>query len=167
MSRTTITRTGAICYRTKPMPLSLASSFALMLQGNAERFCEVAITQSQRTKAESYFVQFRPVNPQRQGDLYEREFNARKERGETEGLDYIFWADPDNPAVTWCFNPASGETYQLGLCSCSCPDYQIRCERAGLLCKHLHSRSAQAERRAEIERAARHERCLRNRNRDF
>lgn len=136
---------GVIRYRSKTMPLSLAASFARCLQANETRFCDVEITPAQRTKEEKFFVQFRPVNPDRQGDLYEAQYNARADRAQAEGMDYIFWADPDAPNTHWVFNPLSGETYTLTPFSCSCPDYQFRCNAAGLKCKHQHALQVQAD----------------------
>ncbi len=143
MSRTTITTEVAICYRSKNMSLSLASSFARCIEANKTRFCDVAISPSKA--AEKYFVTFRPVSTDRQGDLYEAQYNARADRAQVEGLEYIFWPDADNPGTDWCFNPLSGETYQVSLFECSCPDYQFRCKNAGLKCKHQHSRQVQAD----------------------
>ena len=143
MARTTITTEGAIVYRSKNMPLSLASGFARCIEANASRFCDVAIVPSKA--AEKYFVQFRPVNRERQGDLYEAQYNARADRAQAEGSDYIFWPDADNPGTDWCFNPLSGETYQVSLFDCTCADHVYRCAPAGLVCKHRHARQLQAD----------------------
>jgi hypothetical protein len=144
MSRTTITQAGAIVYRTKNMDIAHAAAFARCIEANNGRFTSVEIVEA-RTKEEAYFVTFRPVSPERQGDMYEQQWNVRKERAEQEGAEYIFWRDTDNPGTDWCFNPKSGETYQVSTFSCSCPDYVYRCEKAGLLCKHQQARTMQAE----------------------
>lgn len=145
MARTTITSEGAICFRSKIMPLSLASSFAKCIEANASRFTDVSITPAKRTKEEKYFVQFRPVSADRQGAMYEAEYSARAERAQSEGADYIFWPDADNPGTDWCFNPISGETYQVSLFDCTCADHVYRCNKAGLVCKHRHARQMQAD----------------------
>jgi hypothetical protein len=144
MSRTTITQTGTIAYRTKNMDLARAAAFARCLAANAARFTSVTI-ETARTKAEQYFVTFRPTSETRQGNLYQAEWDARKERAEAEGAEYIFWRDPDKAGVDWCFNPKSGETYEVSTFECSCPDHQFRCKNAGLLCKHQQARTLQAE----------------------
>jgi hypothetical protein len=180
MSRTTITPTGTICYRSKCLPLSIAASFAKCVQANATRFCDVEIQKSDKSRSEKFFVTFRPVNPTRQADLYEAQYNARAERAQQEGSEYIFWKDTDNPGTDWCFNPVSGETYQVSTFSCSCPDYLFRCEKAGLLCKHQQARTLQFEagtlgktdkvtRREQSSeaKAARAARCLASLNSDF
>lgn len=139
MSRTTINPDGAIVYRTKTMELTRAAAFAQCIQANGTRFESVEIVESKHTKEESYFVTFRPVNTERQGDLYEAQWNVRKERAAEEGADYIFWKDTDRPMVHWCFNPKSGETYEVTPFGCTCPDYYYRCSKAGLHCKHIHA----------------------------
>jgi hypothetical protein len=144
MSRTTITTDGTICFRTKNLPLSIAANFARCIEANKTRFCDVAITPA-KTKEEKYFVQFRPVSADRQGAMYEAQYNARIERAQAEGMDYIFWQDPDFPNSHWCFNPTSGETYQVTPFSCTCADYTYRCDRAGLKCKHQQAFQLQAD----------------------
>ena len=145
MSHVTITTEGAIVYRTKTMTMSRAAAFARMIQSNADRFTSVEIKPAQRTRIASFIVTFQPVSRERQEDLYEQQFNARKDRAEAEGMDYIFWPDPDRTGVTWCYNPNSGETYEVQTFSCSCPDYHYRCEKAGLLCKHQQALTLQRE----------------------
>ena len=144
MPHVTITTDGAICYRSKTMTVERAAAFARCLAANAERFTSVEIVLA-RTKETAYFVQFRPVNPERQGDIYEQQWNVRAERAQQEGAEYIFWRDADKAGVTWCFNPQSGETYEVTPFSCTCPDYHYRCEKAGLHCKHQHALQMQRE----------------------
>jgi hypothetical protein len=180
MSRTSILPTGAIVYRTVLLPLAQAANFAKCLQANQTRFCDVEITPSARSKSEKFFVQFRPVSTDRQGALYQQQYDARKDRAAVEGAEYIFWKDTDNPGTDWCFNPVSGETYQVSTFECSCPDHQFRCKPAGLLCKHQQARTLQFEagtlgktdkvtrREQSFEaKAARAARCLASLNSDF
>lgn len=141
---TTILTNGAIAYRTKPMELARAAAFAKCIEANAGRFTSVEISQA-RAKTEQYFVTFRPTSETRQGDLYQAEWDARQQRAQEEGAEYIFWRDTDNPGVDWVFNPKSGETYQVSTFGCTCPDYMFRCEKAGLLCKHQQARTIQAD----------------------
>ena len=130
MPHVTITTDGAICYRSKTMTVERAAAFARCLAANAERFTSVEIVLA-RTKETQYLVQFRPVDPERQGDIYEQQWNVRAERAQQEGAEYIFWRDADKAGVTWCFNPQSGETYEVTPFGCTCPDYHYRCRRPG------------------------------------
>jgi predicted nucleic acid-binding Zn finger protein len=143
MSRTTITQTGAIVYRTKTMELSLAAAFARCIEGNSGRFTSVEIVEA-RTKEEAYFVTFRPVSTERQGMLYQEQFNIRQQRAEDEGQDYIYWKD-EHPGSWWVFNPKSGETYQVGVFSCTCADYHYRASKIGVPCKHMHALKVQSD----------------------
>jgi hypothetical protein len=140
---TTILNNGSIAYRTKPMDIARAAAFAKCITANSARFTSVEIVEA-RTKAEQYFVTFRPTSETRQGDLYQEQWDVRKERAEVEGAEYIFWRDPDKAGVTWCFNPMSGETYEVTPFSCTCADYVYRCEKAGLHCKHMFALDAQS-----------------------
>lgn len=144
MSRTTITPLGAIAYRTRNMEQTKAAAFARCIEANAARFRDVQVCEA-HTATPQFYVQFRPTSAARQADLYEAAFNARKDRADREGAEYLFWPDPDHAGSHWCFNPLSGETYQVETFSCSCPDYQMRCSRAGLLCKHQQALTMQRE----------------------
>lgn len=143
MPHTAIQTDGSIVYRTKLMPLTRAASFARCLDGNT-RFTSVMLEKPAKAKADKFFVTFRPANPERQTALYQTEWDKREARAENEGGDYIFWKDPDG-RFWWVFNPLSGETYELTPFSCSCPDYQFRCNKAGLHCKHMHALQLQAD----------------------
>lgn len=120
MPHTTITTDGAIVYRTKLMEAERAAAFARMIGANTARFEAVQIVPS-TGKTERYFVTFRPVNAQRQTDLYEAEYDKNVARAASEGADYLFWKDPDNVYRPWVFNPKSGETYPMDKGFCQCP----------------------------------------------
>ncbi len=172
----TITSTGAICYRTKLMELARAAAFARCIGGNTDRFADVTIEESGRARSDAkFFVQFRPISRERQEALYGAQFDLRTQRAEAEGADYIFWQD-DSRRFWWCFNPKSGETYEVSAGGCTCPDHEFRCKRAGLQCKHVQALGMQAEagtlgktdkvtRTPEAE--ARRQRVLANIARDF
>ena len=135
MPHTTIDETGAVVYRTKLMEIARAGAYARMIGANAGRFEGVKIVAS-AGKTARYFVQFRPVSVQRQGDIYGAEHQKNAARAEAEGGDYIYWKDPDIARRTWVFNPASGETYDMWSGICQCPQKQFRLTQAALLCKH-------------------------------
>ena len=144
MPREFIAPDGKIFFRTKLMPFEQAESFARCLTANVTRFCDVDRLLSEKAKGDRcYFVQFRPVNPERQWEQIERQNSARLFRGMDEGPCYIFALDTDGPRpYYWIFNPLSGETYQTDSFGCSCPDYQFRCKKlahAALQCKHMHA----------------------------
>lgn len=136
---------GAICYRTKPMEPGQAARFARCLLANRDRFCDVQQHDSSHTRTPKVFITFRPVNRERQGDMYLRQWDARKERAQDEGWDYIFWPDPDRRGLYWCFNPLSGETYEVTCFDCTCPDYRYRCSKAAIQCKHMQAWEMQSE----------------------
>jgi len=147
MGRELIQPDGSIVYRTKLFRnLALASAFARCVKANSTRFTDVFVnaSDSPRTKGDAWYVTFRPVNRERHLDMLERQQDARKQRGYTEGLDYIFWPDPDKCGVWWCFNPLSGESYEVTSFECTCADFTYRCNKAGLNCKHQHALEAQA-----------------------
>ena len=135
MPHTTIDATGAVVYRTKLMEAERAAAYARMIGANETRFCAVKIVAS-TGKTARYFVEFRPVNIQRQADLYEVEYNKNVARAASEGADYIYWKDTDKPLLTWVFNPRSGETYEMWQGRCACPQKRFRLERAAMHCKH-------------------------------
>ena len=136
MSNQTIRPDGTVVYRTKLMDFARATAFARCIEANAN-FQDVVLEQSTRAKTEQYLVTFRPASRARQCDMLDREQDARTDRAHTEGGDYVFWQDPDRGYLYWCYNPISGETYEVTIGSCSCPDYHYRCERAGIQCKHM------------------------------
>jgi hypothetical protein len=137
MPHETINSDGTISYRTKLLrDLQFAARFARCLRANATRFCDVEIVPSLKAKGDAWYVSFRPINRERQIEMLERQADARRQRAAEEGLDYIFWADPDHTGSYWCFNPKSGETYEVSIFSCTCPDYEFRCKRAAIQCKH-------------------------------
>ena len=70
------------------------------------------------------------------GTLYEAEWNKNAARAEAEGADFIYWKDPDEWRRTWVFNPKSGETHEMWLGRCACPQKKFRLDRAALHCKH-------------------------------
>ena len=144
MPREFIDPGGKVFFRTKLMPFEQAERFARCLTANATRFCEVDWLLSEKAKGDrAYFVQYRPVNPDRQWEQLERQNTARMFRALDEGPCYEFALDTDGPApFYWIFNPLSGETYQTCSFSCSCPDYEYRCKKlayAGVHCKHMHA----------------------------
>lgn len=174
MARTIINQDGAVVYRTKTMQLAQAAAFAKCLQANADRFMGVEIVEA-RTKVEQYFVAFQPVSRERQADMYEGQFNARKERAEVELTTFIFWKDPDRMGVYWCFSEGSGNTYELTTFDCDCPDATFRAARAGLVCKHRHALQMQidagmvgkTDKKSPLEREARNARIMASIDRDF
>jgi hypothetical protein len=135
------------------MTLARAAAFSKCLEANDD-FSVVAIEESQRAKGEArWFVVFVPVNPQRLADIADRQQDARAQRAADEGANYLFALDKDaGRPFFWVFNPKSGETYEVDPRGhCSCPDFQYRCEVAGLRCKHLVAVQSGQGRREEFQ----------------
>ena len=140
MSRPTIQSDGSIVYRTKLIFEAKAQSFAAMLRGNS-RFEDVKVKHSGRAKSDAaFFVTFQPVSEVRKDAIFMDQWKAREQRALDQ--ECIFWPDPDLINVWNCFSCKSGETYQVTLGDCTCPDYHFRCQKAGLNCYHQHSLSA-------------------------
>jgi predicted nucleic acid-binding Zn finger protein len=131
VKRSIITLEGNIAYRTKNFPdLSAAHRFVKCLGGNS-RFVDIEMQQSRFGR---YFVTFRPASEERQADLTALEQDKRNTRAIEKTFE--FWRDPDNRRLYHCFSVASGETYQITPEDCTCPDWQYRCKKAGIRCKH-------------------------------
>jgi predicted nucleic acid-binding Zn finger protein len=130
------------------MDLAQARSFARCLDCNTGRFQNVEIHRSERSRDEKFFITFQPVSASRLDALHSRQQEARQLRAEQQ--EFIFWQDPDCKHVYWCFSVASGETYQVTIGDCSCPDYKFRCQIAGIQCKHMLAWSRQRRENAII-----------------
>ena len=134
MARTTILQDGTVGYRTKLMEPAQARRFAKCLEANS-RFRMVDVVVSDRAKSDkNTFVTFHPSSDVRQADIYMGQWEQRQARASAEGGDYIFVQDRWK---TWCYNPISQETYEIDSCGCTCPDFQFRCRKAALHCKHM------------------------------
>ena len=96
---------------------------------------------SQASKSPKWFVTFEPTAEARKDAIHACQQDARAQRAAEQ--EFIFWPDGDKVNVYWCFSVASGETYEVTLGDCSCPDYQFRCQNAGIQCKHMLAWSAQ------------------------
>ncbi len=136
-----ITSDGFFAYRTRCMEYEQAESFALCLKANRSRFTSIGVELSPRAKGQrAWFVTFQPVNPDRMADIGDREQAARIQRADREGADYIFVIDTHSPRPFYrCFNPKSGETYELDHSTCDCPDHVYRLNKVsgfGIRCKH-------------------------------
>jgi hypothetical protein len=146
MSNEIITQDGFIRYQTKSMQeFDAAIRFARCLQSNSSRFCDVEVVEVKTRKGLGYRVTFRPTNVERQKDMYERQYNARQERGQAEGAEYVVWADCEEANRWNCFNPRSGETYSVTMFSCTCKDFTYRCSPAAIQCKHQAAVYSQRE----------------------
>lgn len=142
MPRTTIQPDGRISYRTSLFPVQAkAQSFARCLTANDTRFEHVMIHASERSKWPKWFVTFEPKAEARKDAIHSAQQDNRAQRA-AEG-EFIFWPDGDKVSVYWCFSVASGETYEVTLFDCTCADYEFRCRRAGIQCKHMLAWSAQ------------------------
>lgn len=132
---------AGITYRTKCLPQPQAERFARCVDANP-LFTDVSLNTSTRAKGERcHFVTFRPVNPDRQQDMAVRQQLSREERAMSEGSAYVWALDKDGGRPFFWLMSASGEVYEVDLQgrSCSCPDFQYRCEGAGLECKHIQA----------------------------
>jgi hypothetical protein len=148
MPRTTIQPDGRVTYRTSLFAsLAKAQAFARCLQSNTGRFEHSMVHESQTSKTSKWFVTFEPTLASRKDAIHAGQQEARQARAEEQ--EFIFWPDPDRltangtPMFWWCFSVASGETYEVSIGDCSCPDYQFRCRNAGMNCKHQLAWSSQ------------------------
>jgi hypothetical protein len=142
-----LTHSG-LTYRTKLLAEDRARRFAACLTKNG-KFTEVEVEVSTRAKNwyQRHFVRFRPVNPERQQEMLDREQDSREARAATEGQDYTFVWDPDSiQPFAWCHNPKSGETYEVTVFDCTCPDFRYRCHGVGIRCKHMAALQEATER---------------------
>lgn len=135
------TRDGFFAYRTKLLTFDAAQTFALCVRANLTRFTNVNVEHSNTARGErAWFVTFQPVSGDRMADVADREQASRIQAADREGAAYLFLLDVDSPRPFYrVYNPTSGETYELDSSSCSCPDFQYRCNRVpgfGLKCKH-------------------------------
>lgn len=133
-----LTHRGLV-YRTKLLTTDQAWRFATCLKANS-RFTDVLMVHSSRaTGPRRYYVAYRPSNPDRQAELTAHQQQSREERALAEGSGYT-WVRDGNAArpFFWCLS-TSGEVYEVDPKggTCSCPDFECRCRRAGISCKHL------------------------------
>lgn len=124
-------------FRTKLLTEERARRFAACLQANG-RFLDVKVEVSKRASSfyRRHFVSYAPASEERQRELLCRQQDSRQRRAETEGSDYLFVLDRDSvQPFYWCYNPRSGETYEVTQFDCSCPDFRYR--GPGVRCKHM------------------------------
>lgn len=132
----TISASLGLAYRTKALSPDQAARFARCLQANPH-FAQVRIHASPRSTGRC-FVAYTPTNPDRCAEMLAREADKRSAKAAAEGSAYGFALDPDSPQpFAWCLNPVSGETYEVTLFDCSCPDFRFRCQGVGVRCKHM------------------------------
>jgi predicted nucleic acid-binding Zn finger protein len=138
---------NGVRYRTKLLTEDRAKRFAACLRGNS-RFTDVEVEESGRARNwyQRHFVSYSPVNEERQQEMLDRQRDARQARAGDEGRDYVFVLDQDSiQPFCWVFNPKSGETYEVTLFDCSCPDFRYRCRGTGVRCKHMLALAAAVE----------------------
>lgn len=130
-------RDGNAQYRTRLMTRDSAIRFCRCLQAN-ERFLRAEAVRSDRANGErSWFVQYIPARQQRRDHMQFALQQARVLRSEAEGDAYQFYADDQlRGGAVWCLS-VSGEVWETSRGQCSCPDYTVRCRKAGIVCKHV------------------------------
>lgn len=127
---------SGVVYRTKALSADQAARFAKCLSANPN-FGSVEVAPSPRA-AGKQIVTYVPANTARQAAMLAREVDKRAAKAAEEGQEYGFALDPDSPQpFAWCFNPTSGETYEVTLFDCSCPDYRFRLKGTAVRCKHM------------------------------
>jgi len=132
---------------TKLMDIEHAGRWARCLTANS-RFTSVEIQTSRRAKSAHvrYFVTYLPSSASRQTAMLDRQQDARNRRADEQ--EFTFCHDGDHDFYH-CLSHTSGETYDVTLNSCSCPDHQFHCAANGLACKHRLA-LASALRRGEV-----------------
>lgn len=134
MTRSTIREDGKVTYRTSLFSsLPKAQAFAKCVSSNATRFESVLVHKSLTAKTDKWFVTFLPVNESRKDAIFQTQIDSRTARAESQ--EFIFW-QAEETNVWWCFSVHSGETYEVTLFDCDCPDYVCRCQKLGIQCKH-------------------------------
>lgn len=145
MPREFIAPNGNIYFRTKLLRPEQADRFASCLAANASRFTDVESVLSQQAKGERCcFVQYRPVNLDRQWKQVERQQKQRTRKAQTEGCCYDWLLDTDGTRPFYGCHSTSGEVYEVTSGECSCPDFQFRLKKVahfGLRCKHIEALS--------------------------
>lgn len=124
-------------YRTRLLTRPHAEAFARCLRANS-RYADVAICESPRAQnpIRRFFVRFRPSQEGRAAALLTRQQAARLQRAHTTASGYLS-VRSECGRFYYLLNLGSGEVYEThprGVCTC--PDYEIRCRKAGIECKH-------------------------------
>lgn len=133
---------GRIEYRTALLEAPQAAAFAACLSANP-LFAHAHVVESNQTKnaTRRWFVAYQPSSPERQAAIAARQQEKRIARAAEEGDRYIWVSDAPRPV--WLLIASSGGTYEVytnaqgQAVACNCPDSELRCQDAGLLCKHL------------------------------
>lgn len=115
-----------------------AERFAKCLRAN-DRFTAVEVEESPQARHPKirFFVAFAPTSQARIEAFFARQQDARQGRADDEGRGFVFVLDNDgSSAFLWCHNPRSGETYEVTEHSCSCADWEWRCQGSPVKCKH-------------------------------
>ena len=136
--RTTLDRDGNPAYRSRLMPREKAVRFARCLQHN-RRVRSVEVDRSPHAAGpRCWFVLWLPSAASSREGIARWMQYRRDLRAENEGRGYQFYPDPDDPDLVYCIS-VSEQVYELSRNRCTCPDYRMRCARAGLRCKHLRA----------------------------
>lgn len=129
---------GNAGWRTALMPRSRAEAFARCLRTResvkAARIQMAAAAHPPR----NWFVFVIPAKT-RQAEVKEWLQDERDFRAATEGEFFQFFSDSAlRGGAVWCIS-TTGEVYETSETRCTCPDYGVRCRRAGLVCKHARA----------------------------
>lgn len=128
-----ITQDG-VKWRTKLMTYDMAARFANCIGAN-RRFAGVNVLESGQAKhpERRYFVEYLPASTARREELWHGQQFSRLDRAVEQLGDYQFVQDGEHGV--WVFNP-DGDVYAVNAWSCTCGDWQWRCQQSGMQCKH-------------------------------
>lgn len=133
-----LSRNGAQ-YQTKAMDHEQAYRFACCLRANP-RFDGVMLYEEPRPRnpRKTHRVVYHPRNEARLAELLARAQGERTVRAVSEGHGYVFALETEKERPFWyCFNPKSGDVWEVCDLGCTCPDWEYRGRSAGLDCKHM------------------------------
>jgi hypothetical protein len=139
---------GQLSYRTVLLPVARVARAYAMYAANP-RFTDVSMIVSPTSPGNGY-VTFRPSNPECAERMIEQFSDDRARRAQTtldNALTYEWDSNPDGSEI--CYSPklnkATGEitydAYTVSKNSCDCADYQYRCRRLNVQCKHQIAQS--------------------------
>lgn len=161
--RITLDEDGNPVYRTQLLTKDAAERFSRCLLANP-RYLKAEVEESGKAIGlKRFFVCSIPARKERRDAMTNALQDSRIRRAEIEGPDYRWHQDDysSRHGFVYC-ESISGEVYEVTHRNCSCPDWEFRCRKARIQCKHqiayaqwmADEGAALAARQAEIEAAA-------------
>jgi hypothetical protein len=155
----TLDRDGQTHKRSVLMLQSRALAFAKCQQANRNILRAEAVRSNRALGPECWYVQWIPANPDRADEMTESLQLDRVRRAEDEADAMSFVPMSDRPGLYYCVHDKGegkdASVYEVDSLhrECTCPDFQFRCLKAGMSCKHqisltVHLAAEKAEQEA-------------------